>query len=949
MGSGIKMSVLLFSLALISAISIDDLPVKPAVVIDEKSVEYKLDDLNIIQPMFFVIPKDRNESFVGPPDHNERKLLENIQLDAEEYDDPDEESDDENTGEENIGSRRLLKKASAPAPKKAPAPAPAPAPKKAPAPAPAPAPKKAPAPAPAPKKAPAPAPAPAPKKAPASKKTPSPTPAPSPAPKVSVNIVPVVSVSSPKVLESKPAPQNFKIFMACDNEFDLYVNGEKVGKGDTWTTTYEFNTVVNAGDVIAIDGVDKGGPAGFIGVFNGKITKPADWKCSTQKSDNWNKNNFDDSKWSFAKSYGKNNGQNIWMTVGRGSRPNIPSDAEWLWTNNNENHDRVYCRFFYHGKPEPIVASTNNKKLDDWLNTDKGKEAVDFCKSLGILNNNRVYMGCLEDMMVVKDKNVAKESALSAEEVISSDHEGTNRRFCQASGDPHVTNYDGSYFHIQEQGIYTVAKTDGFEVQEKMVKNGKNKVGVPSCMTGAVVKSGSVIIEVNVYNYKKVIVNGESVDIPDGLTKTFGGVQVKYGKQTIEWKGQKATATGMKIITKNGFMVMIQGSYCGVLEVNVPISYFGKMSGICGNADGNKNGDDFCGSDGKVMDVNYGKKKWEMSGYGGPTAPLSKWQLSWKPLGSSCYFVSGCESATSSSIPTAIRKAPSPEPVVPSKPVEPVVPSKPVEPVVPSKPVAPVVPKKNKEDKTSIKVEQIIKDMKENHQLSTDKIKSLKTNVFKLINNEQKKLESELSDSKKIVLLTENDVKKLKEKYENKIKEYRTLNQTISTLEQKMKEHYQQMDSDSKYLLLLEKIKPSFMGTLQSFGKIALNVKNTIVNNIVEGGDKEYMLRVLYEMTEPAKNTTSVLSTEFIKHYEKYKRRIGVDKDVYEKEYNELLVFREKYKSERKLKNLLLKDYKNALNILDKLRTSYMLDEEDIKEFEKLSIFIKNIFDYKKC
>ena len=54
MGSGIKMSVLLFSFALISAISIDNLPemIKPAVVIDEKSVEYKLDDLNIIQPMY---------------------------------------------------------------------------------------------------------------------------------------------------------------------------------------------------------------------------------------------------------------------------------------------------------------------------------------------------------------------------------------------------------------------------------------------------------------------------------------------------------------------------------------------------------------------------------------------------------------------------------------------------------------------------------------------------------------------------------------------------------------------------------------------------------------------------------------------------------------------------------------------------------------------------------
>ncbi len=239
--------------------------------------------------------------------------------------------------------------------------------------------------------------------------------------------------------------------------------------------------------------------------------------------------------------------------------------------------------------------------------------------------------------------------------------------------------------------------------------------------------------------------------------------------------------------------------------------------------------------------------------------------------------------------------------------------------------------------------------MKENHKLSTNKINSLKANILKLINNEHKKLESELSDSKKVILLTDEQVEKLKANYENKIKEYRTLNQTIAIFEQKMKQHYDQMESDSKYLLLLEKIKPSFLGTLQSFGKIALDFKNMISNNIIEGGDKEYMLRVLYEMTEPAKNTTSVLSTEFIKHYEKYKKRVGVDKDIYEKEYKELLVFREKYRSERKLKNLLLRDYKNALTILDRLRTTYMLDEEDIKDFEKLSIFIKNIFDYKKC
>jgi hypothetical protein len=175
----------------------------------------------------------------------------------------------------------------------------------------------------------------------------------------------VVVVKTPTPTPPAPVPQTFPISMTCDNEFDLYVNGDKVGKGDTWTRTYVFNPIVKPGDVIAIDGVDKGGPAAFIGIFNGKVTRPAEWKCTTKKIDNWNKNNFDDSSWNNPVSYGKNNQQNIWMSVGRGSRPNIPGDAEWLWTSDNENHDRVYCRFFYNGRtptpaptPKPVVSPT---------------------------------------------------------------------------------------------------------------------------------------------------------------------------------------------------------------------------------------------------------------------------------------------------------------------------------------------------------------------------------------------------------------------------------------------------------------------------------------------------------------------------------------------------------------------------------------------------------------
>jgi len=150
------------------------------------------------------------------------------------------------------------------------------------------------------------------------------------------------------------------VYFTCDNEFDMYVNGNKVGRGTSWTTTYKFSPMIKAGDVIAIDGVDQGGPAAFIGVFGGKPTKPSDWRCSTKLSNGWTLNNFDDSSWAKAVSYGKNSNNNIWRSVGGGSRPNIPDDAEWLWTSDNNNHNRVYCRYFMTPAPAPapvVVAA----------------------------------------------------------------------------------------------------------------------------------------------------------------------------------------------------------------------------------------------------------------------------------------------------------------------------------------------------------------------------------------------------------------------------------------------------------------------------------------------------------------------------------------------------------------------------------------------------------------
>ena len=331
--------------------------------------------------------------------------------------------------------------------------------------------------------------------------------------------------------------------------------------------------------------------------------------------------------------------------------------------------------------------------LNDWLKTSVGASAAAFCSSLGIQNNDDVYSGCLEDMRVTKSEDIAKESAVTAMEFASKDNVASpSNRFCVASGDPHCTNYDGDFFHIQEPGIYTIATSrDGvFEVQEKMRKNGADKVGVPSCMTGALVHYKQISIEADVANFKKLRVNGVEMDLKQDETVKFGGVTVRYGKQNVEWHGVKDVTMGLKMSTPEGFGALIIGGYCGVLETSVPTTYYGRMGGICGNADGAKNAADYFSPSGEIMNVNRGAKQWEMTGYNGPTSPLSKWQLAWKPIGSRCYFAAGCEAGPTNVVsPVAVKVS---TPVVAAPVVAPVA-VKVDKPVVAAPVVAPVAVK----------------------------------------------------------------------------------------------------------------------------------------------------------------------------------------------------------------------------------------------------------------
>jgi len=179
-------------------------------------------------------------------------------------------------------------------------------------------------------------------------------------------------------LDVEESSTSMNMYLTCDNTFELFVNGKKICSGTDWTTTYHCQATIQAGDVIAIDGRDQGGPAAFIGVFNGVATTASDWRCkdTTSPGDGWNLNRFDDSSWPQAVSFGRNDASNVWRSVSGRSRPNIPAHAEWLWTRDNNNHDRVYCRYTPI-KIDPAVVARAAAEAKAAADAKAAKEAAD--------------------------------------------------------------------------------------------------------------------------------------------------------------------------------------------------------------------------------------------------------------------------------------------------------------------------------------------------------------------------------------------------------------------------------------------------------------------------------------------------------------------------------------------------------------------------------------------
>ena len=120
----------------------------------------------------------------------------------------------------------------------------------------------------------------------------------------------------------------------ADDEHWVYVDGVEVGHGFLSlpiTVTVPDNT-----KLIAVKAVDYNNYAGFIGSLSNGVVTDGSWKCTRDLVTDWEKLNFDDSKWS-APTTTRANGD----PQARG----VASSAKWIWAGAyNDAKTTVYCR-----------------------------------------------------------------------------------------------------------------------------------------------------------------------------------------------------------------------------------------------------------------------------------------------------------------------------------------------------------------------------------------------------------------------------------------------------------------------------------------------------------------------------------------------------------------------------------------------------------------------------
>jgi len=165
-------------------------------------------------------------------------------------------------------------------------------------------------------------------------------------------------------------PPEGRIIITCDDRYELFLNGVKLGQRDfpkgTWffdAQTYDVG-LLKGKNTVAIRGGNIDNIAGLIAeiqVGNKRYVTGKDWRCSHNEELGWSAINFNDSHWSNAAEYGTERNERP-KKHAKAARFPMDSDASWIWSDNNmfapgrDSENTVFFRFSF-DFPPPLSSS----------------------------------------------------------------------------------------------------------------------------------------------------------------------------------------------------------------------------------------------------------------------------------------------------------------------------------------------------------------------------------------------------------------------------------------------------------------------------------------------------------------------------------------------------------------------------------------------------------------